>query len=120
MRYLVILALTGCNILGPDIEHWSQRPLVPVPAAFADLYAAVEVCWGKRGDFGAVNWFVADKITVDGTGRARGTTRGDDITIARDYLDVARTIKHEASHHVSGRGNDIHYKGASRAICDDA
>lgn len=91
----------------------------PVPEVYAEWYADVEACWGRRGNFAAVNWYVADKITIDTTGRASGATNGDDITIARHRTDSEWTVKHEASHHVSGLGNAIHYADdPTRAICD--
>lgn len=122
MKILPLLLLcAGCtSIFGPEVEHWSKRPLDPVPTRYAELYAAVERCWDHKGDFGAVNWYVADKITVNTTKRARGTTRGDDITIARQFVNNDRTVMHEASHHVTGLGDLIHYDNATRAVCDDA
>jgi hypothetical protein len=78
----------------------------------------VAACWERTGDFGAVRWYVADRISLDATKRANATIRGDDITIARAWLDVDRTVMHEMSHHVSGLGNVIHYDG-NRARCDE-
>ena len=116
------LLLAGCElgIFGPNVEMWARRPMEPVPIAYANLYAAVERCWGRQGDFAAVRWYVADKIAVNDTGRARGATDGNEITIARDYINADRTVMHEMSHHVSGRGDEIHWDGGRRATCDDA
>ena len=126
-RLVLAVALTasGCslNIFGPQIEHWSKRPLVPVPAVYEQWYADVRACWSQRGvtnlhSFQDARWFIADKITMGGGKRARASTTGDDIVITRSYVHIELTVKHEISHHVTGFGDEIHFDSGIRAICD--
>lgn len=115
MKRLIFLAvlLAGCaNPFGPDVRIWGQRSMEPVPAAYAAWYAEVEACLGQAGDFGAVEWFVADRIVTSGVTRA-GYWSGSRILLARRWSNTSFVVRHEAAHHILGVGAGGHLDDGS-------
>lgn len=114
--------LAGCGILdlnGPDIKYWGgPYRIEPVPEEWAVWYAEVEACWGMSGNFGAIEWYGASRIKY-GDRWASGLIQGNRITMASR---MERHLRHEMSHHVSWRGDELHYYdeyGRIRVPCDE-
>lgn len=111
MRWvLLVLVLAGCSldIFGPDVRYVNRRPLAPVPDAYAGWYAETEDCLGVRGDFDAVRWSVADSIMVDGVPKVGTLDFPNDITMFGRAVHVQWALRHEAAHHITGIGDDLH------------
>ncbi len=107
MRLLLLLALAGCDLVGPTFEGINERPLDP-PDTYAVWYAEVSACMGT--DYGrpfeTVRWFVVDSF--DATGLNIGEvvaavwTYPDEIAISDGYLSSRAVVKHEVIHHLRG------------------
>lgn len=112
-----LLVLAGCdlNVFGPEVDFKNQRPLRP-PPEYAEWYAAVEACRGKKADYSSVRWFVADSITYQGVA-AGGYRSGNDITIRADFLDYMPLVRHEADHQVTDTDVPLHLPDGGTA-CD--
>lgn len=112
MRYigLIVVVLSACdmNIFGPDVRFVNQRPMAPVPAVYSEWYAATETCLGRTRDFGAVRWFVADSIVVDGRTHRGHMRPWRDATIREDHVLTEWLVRHEMAHHILRVGNDAH------------
>lgn len=114
---VALLALAACDLVtGPDVRHVNRRPLSPVPPTYSAWYAEVEACLGRRGDFGAVHWFVADSMIVDGALVDGLWESPDDITLHPTVRGAERIVKHEMVHHVLQAGLSIH-DGHGRVPC---
>lgn len=106
---LSLAVLAGCDvghIFGPDLRFINRRPLEPVPDWYAAEYAAMEECVGRRGDFAAVRWFVADVVVLGGDRKGAGIELPHDITFDRDHWRNRYAVRHEAEHHI--RQNGVH------------
>lgn len=105
------LFLSACNILGPTTTDFvNQRPMDP-PAYYAGYYAEVEVCLGMAGDYGAIEWFVADEINHDGVEMAGIIHFPNRVTIREGQVHSTVTSKYEMIHHVLQKGDEIHDTG---------
>ena len=102
------LIVAGCNITGPAAEYVNRRPLEPVPDWYREAYRQTEECLGVRGNFGAVRWFVAERVVVGGTEKAGALRFPHDITMWERAAHHEWAVRHEASHHILQRGDDLH------------
>lgn len=112
MRYAVVglvFLVVGCtDLFGPEVRFWNRRPMEPVPEQYATWYAEVEDCLGVTGDFGAVEWLVADSIVAH-DGAKRGYLEfPNTITVRWEYLITDYVIRHEIAHHVTQSGDELH------------
>lgn len=111
MRRLAImalaLALAACDLTGPDFERADVTPLDP-PPVYATWYAEVEDCLGQRGDLGAIRWFTATKLYLDGEPRGGVLRFPDEVTMRADHVTHVGAVKHEMIHHVTQIGDVLH------------
>jgi hypothetical protein len=107
---LLCVALASCNtnVFGPDLQFSNRRLLDPLPDWYATEYALMEECVGRRGDFAAVRWYIAD-VVILGSARLAGAVQfPHDITLAAYSYSNPLLVRHEAEHHIRQRGDDIH------------
>lgn len=101
-----------------------QRPMIEIPTVYAQWYADTEECLGESGDFSAINWYTATKISLDGTADLGIIEYPDDITIRTDFIGWRVVVRHEMAHHIVGPDRRIHFtdntisRVGTRALCD--
>ena len=109
---LALLTAAACDlgsIFGPDdVRYIDRRPMNPVPPEYAELYAATELCLGMSGNFGAVQFFVADEIVMDGHRKAGTLKFPNDLTMWEHLMLTPWAVGHEFSHHITGIGDALH------------
>ena len=105
---VIILILSGCGILGPDLDILNHRLLDPIPPEYPRWYAEVESCLGRTGDFDAISWYVADDIIVDGIRKGGRIEFPNRITMRAPHVYRTPLVKHEMVHHILQAGGAIH------------
>ena len=100
--------LSACGIFGLDLDMTNRRLLDPIPAEYPRWYAEVESCLNEVGDFGAINWYVADRIELSGLTAPGLWQKPDAITMRANHILVIQTVKHEMVHHVRQVGDELH------------
>lgn len=108
-KLLVVLAvlLVGCSesVAGPETPadtFYNRRPLTPVPTPYAGFYADVETCLGLTGDFAAVDWFLADSITLaNETSHVGHLSLPDEITMVAQFAPNEWAVRIYMIQHVT-------------------
>ncbi len=108
-RMVVVLALllAGCRSTGTELDAAGSQRFEP-PPDYAVWYREVEVCMTKRGDFGAIRWYVADEVRLGGQLASGVILLPHTITMGRKWVNHKLSVKHEMIHHVGKEGNSLH------------
>jgi hypothetical protein len=109
-RILVLALLCGCSVTGPtDREIIGVRAADPaLVESYRPIYAAVEACVGRYGNFDSVRWWVADMIMIDGAAKSGRIEFPSDVIIHVSRVETLTTIRHEMVHHIMQIGNQLH------------
>ena len=108
MRTLA-LAVAFCFACG--IVYEEVRPMVPVPDSYAGLYTEMETCLGTTGDFGAIDFFVADYLESRDGPISGAIELPNTITLLVSRVENIISAKHEMGHHIKQEGNSLHDSG---------
>ena len=106
--YVACLYITGCGILGPNVDTLNLVPLEPIPSEYKGWYEAVQVCVGRRGDFDAIVWFVADELFLGGVEKGGVWSSPDRIIMRADQVLIMGAVKHEMIHHIFQLVDELH------------
>lgn len=103
---MAVLVLAGCDT--PTRVISNERPIDPLPPEYATWYAEVEECLGQPGAFASVSWLVASELSLDGRPSAGATRFPHDIIVYEGALHSPAVVKHEAVHHITQMGDEMH------------
>ena len=108
MRHaILLLALAGCaeSIAGPDAlgdMFYNRRPFASVPAQYSGWYGEVEACLGVAGDYAAVDWFLADSISLaNGTSHVGRWSSPNEITMVAQFAPTEWAVRIYMIQHVT-------------------
>ena len=107
-RLIILMCLTGCGIVGPNLQVTNRRPLDPVPAEYPGWYADAEVCLDVTGDFRIIMWYVADELIMDGIRGGGVLEPPNRITMRVDHVQIRSAVKHEMIHHILQTADELH------------
>ena len=94
-----LVAVAGCNLLGPDFDAPGATPL-DAPVAYLAWHHEVEYCLGRERPFGAIRFYVADEVFLDDRAKYGVWIRPSSITIRTDHVDDEALVKHELVHYI--------------------
>lgn len=115
---MMLFIIAACQIpFAPNQASTPNLKRMHVPGIYSEWYAVTARCYGVDGDFQSIAWFTADEIVLNGVS-AKGLQRGNMIIIRTDMVMDQQTVRHEASHHSTGLGDEIHLDGGARTRCD--
>ena len=108
MRYVLaaaVLMLSGCKAFMPP----DAVPYDP-PASYRALWAEVEACTGRTGNFDELHFYTepGDRVSTTDEGIIGGWTQGTDILIPGDYILIRLVVKHEMIHALGVHGHPQH------------
>ncbi len=99
-RALLVVALIGClESFGSDAIS-GARPFEP-PQTYRSMWAEVEVCAGRTGDFERVRWYQVEgrgSFEYQGQSNLGYWWPSHDIVIAGHRVDNGRIVRHEMLH----------------------
>ena len=105
---MALFLICACGISGPDVETLNRRLLDPIPADYQGWYTEVGACLTQSGDFGAIVWYVADEVVVDGTQKLGIVQFPNAITMRTGWTRNRNAVKHEMIHHIRQVDDDLH------------
>jgi hypothetical protein len=109
-RILALTLLCGCSVTDlADREIIGTRAADPaLVESYRPIYASVEACVGRYGNFDSVRWWVADMIIINGAAVSGRIEFPSDVIIHVSRVETWTTVRHEMVHHILQLGNRLH------------
>lgn len=113
MKYLsLILALTACASVRTQP---TPQPLT-APPIYAEWYRQLEQCSGIKGDFKAVDFYVATNTFHNGH-HFNGYWQLGSIVLAPNKLNDRAIVQHEMMHDITQ--SPVHKRTFFKGVCGD-
>jgi hypothetical protein len=90
------VALAACTSLA-GVELTGVRRFTPLPA-YSDWWTETEACSGRAADFGRIEWWEAETITVNKQIVLAHWEKPHKITLTRFHVATASVVRHEMLH----------------------
>lgn len=113
MKYLLIVLLTACATLN---QPPAQPTPLTAPGIYASWYHQLEQCSGIKGDFKAVDFYVA-QVNFHNGHHFNGYWEPGSIVLVAAKLNDRATVMHEMMHDITR--SPVHKRRYFAQVCGD-